>query len=198
MQSVGINIDLDPVTGRGYIDGYEVVDLGLPSGLLWATCNVGATRETDYGNYYMYGKCDRTYNSSDSIYTGMESPLAATADTATTVMGKYYRMPTEDEFQELIDNTIHSWTQINNVYGMKFWSKTNSNVYVFFPAAGQWRGDEVFGRGTRQGSVKVWSSSPSSDIVSPRYLQCALYSCSVSSSNRDYGQSVRGVMSVGG
>ena len=63
--------------------GHDYVDLGLPSGTLWATVNVGATTETDYGNCYMYGKGTTTYNSSDSAYTGTEDPLSSSVDTAT-------------------------------------------------------------------------------------------------------------------
>ena len=73
--------------GRKMIGNYEVVDLGLPSGLLWATCNIGANNELSYGNYYMYGKGAQTYDSSDSAYEGTEKPLASSADTATQVMG---------------------------------------------------------------------------------------------------------------
>ena len=73
--------------GRKMIGNYEVVDLGLSNGLLFATCNVGANTETGYGNYYMYGKGSRTYNSSDDYYTGTEDPLKSSADTATQVMG---------------------------------------------------------------------------------------------------------------
>lgn len=46
----GVNID--PTTGRGFVDGYEVVDLGLPSGLLWATCNFGSQYEAQRSTYY--------------------------------------------------------------------------------------------------------------------------------------------------
>ena len=67
--------------------GHAHVDLGLPSGTLWATMNVGATSETDYGNYYMYGMGSKTYDSTDTPYAGTEDPLAASADTAAQVWG---------------------------------------------------------------------------------------------------------------
>lgn len=67
------------------IDPHEYVDLGLPSGTLWAKMNVGANSETDYGDYYQYGKGANTYQitSGESNYSGVENPLAASADTAT-------------------------------------------------------------------------------------------------------------------
>ena len=151
---------IDPITGRGTIGDYEVVDLGLPSGLLFATCNVGATKETDYGNYYMYGKGSRTYNSSDSKYEGMEDPLASTADTATQVMGSGWRMPTQAELRDLINKTNYTWvTNFNGsgINGGKFTSKTNPNAYMFIPAAGYYDGGSLDKEGSRS---FVWSSSP--------------------------------------
>jgi hypothetical protein len=128
-------IDIDPTTGRGTIGNYEVVDLGLSNGLLFATCNVGANTETDYGDYYKYGKGSQKYNYGDSMYEGMESPLASSADTATQVMGSGWRMPTKDELQDLIDKTNYKWVNNFNgsgINGGKFTNKTNSNAYVFF------------------------------------------------------------------
>jgi hypothetical protein len=71
------NGGIDPITGRGTIGDYEVVDLGLSNGLLFATCNVGANTETGYGNYYKYGYGSQTYSydpdedGNDSYYNGM-------------------------------------------------------------------------------------------------------------------------------
>ena len=86
---------------------YESVDLGLPSGTLWARYNVGATSETDYGDYYQYGKGadDYSVTSGQSIYSGTENPLATSADTAAQVWGGNWHIPTTAQCQELIDNT---------------------------------------------------------------------------------------------
>ena len=125
---------IDPITGRGTIGDYEVVDLGLSNGLLFATCNVGATKEEGYGNYYQYGKGAAQYaaTSGDSYYKGMEDPLASSADTATQVMGSGWRMPTKDEIEDLSNKTNYEWTTINGIKGHKYTSKTNPNAYVFF------------------------------------------------------------------
>ena len=148
---------IDPTTGRGTIGNYEVVDLGLPSGLLWATCNVGATKEEGLGNYYMYGKGTQVYNKSDSIYEGTEDPLDSSLDTATQVLGSGWRMPTRAELQDLINKTNYQWTTINGIAGGKFTSKTNSNAYVFFPAAGYYLNGSL----NIEGSYGyVWSSTP--------------------------------------
>lgn len=171
-------------------NGHTYVDLGLPSGTLWATMNVGASSETDYGNYYQYGKGAAQYaaTSGDSNYSGTEDPLAASADTATQVWGGSWHMPTRAQLQELTANTTYEWTTINGVNGGKF-TATNGN-YVFFPAAGDWEDGS-------QSSVGdygyYWGSSPNGS-----YYAYGLGFCDggndVYDYNREYGYSVRGVL----
>ena len=120
--------------------GNDWVDLGLPSGLLWATHNVGAESETDYGNYYQYGKGARDYfvTSGESDYAGTENPLKLSADTAYQAWGDTWRMPTSAECRELTANTTYQWTNINGVNGGKFTNKSNDEQYIFVPAAGSY------------------------------------------------------------
>ena len=113
-------------------DEHEYVDLGLPSGLLWATCNVGADTPEAYGGYFAWGETD-----------------AATAN-----WGNGWRMPTKEEFQELCNNTTMTWTQQNGVNGRLF-SATNGNS-LFLPAAGH-RWDDELGDAGDWGYY--WSSS---------------------------------------
>jgi hypothetical protein len=120
---------------------HEYVDLGLPSGTLWATKNIGASSETDYGEYYMYGKGadDYTVTSGQSEYFGTEDPLASSADTATQLWGGQWQMPTSAQCQELIDNTTCTWeTNFNGsgVVGAKFTNNSDSTKYIFLPASG--------------------------------------------------------------
>lgn len=75
-------------------NGHAYVDLGLPSGTLWATMNVGASSETGSGDYYMYGKGSSIYNSSDTTYAGTENPLSLSVDTARQVWGGDWHTPT--------------------------------------------------------------------------------------------------------
>lgn len=137
--------------------GHEYVDLGLPSGTKWATMNVGASSETDYGNYYQYGKGAAQYSatSGDSDYSGTEDPLATSADTAVQVWGGSWHMPTIAQMQELTANTTYQWTTINGVKGEKF-TATNGN-YVFFPAAGSWFLGSQFYVGS---NGLYWGSTP--------------------------------------
>lgn len=137
---------------------YEYVDLGLPSGTLWATMNVGATSETDYGNYYMYGMGIKTYDSTDTPYAGTENPLATSVDTAAQVWGGDWHMPTRAQMQELIDNTTYEWITDYNGSGINggLFTAQNGNS-IFLPAAGHWYDDSQNDVGD-DGSY--WGSSP--------------------------------------
>ena len=142
-------------------NGHEYVDLGLPSGLKWATCNVGATKPEEPGDYFAWGetatkedyswstlqyckdnegKKFSKYVPSDQAdyWVGEGSPdnktvLDAEDDAATANWGGSWRMPTKDEWQELIDNTVSVWTTQNGVNGRLF-TATNNNS-IFLPAA---------------------------------------------------------------
>ena len=132
------------------------VDLGLPSGLLWATRNVGATSPEDYGDYFAWGETQpkevydwSTYiysngaddqltkycSNSDYGYNGFTDNLTILQpgdDAATANYGG--RTPTKVEWQELLDNTTATWTTQNGVNGRLF-TGTNGNS-IFLPAAG--------------------------------------------------------------
>ena len=174
-----------------YIDGHEYVDLGLPSGTKWAKCYIGANNETDYGNYYQYGKGSAQYTetSGDSRYNGIESPLAASADTVVQVWGGSWHMPTREQAKELWSNTNHDWTTIN---GSSF---RDSKKYVFFPAAGHIDGTKTVGVGT---SASFWTSTPSDEYASYYYGMWQAsggYATSVDGNRgRVYGLNMRGVV----
>jgi len=141
---------------------HEWVDLGLPSGTLWATCNVGATKPEEYGDYFAWGETVgynggktsfswSTYKycsgSSTTIWKYCTSSSYGTVDNkteleplddaATANWGEAWQMPSIDQFRELINSsyTTTEWTTINGVYGRKITSKSNLK-YVFLPAAG--------------------------------------------------------------
>lgn len=171
-------------------NGHEYVDLGLPSGTLWATMNVGASSETDYGNYYQYGKGAAQYSatSGDSNYSGTEDPLDSSVDTAVQVWGGSWHMPTRAQMQELTANTTYEWTTINGVNGGKF-TATNGN-YVFFPAAGFWRNGSHYNVGN---NGFYWGSSPFGSN-NAYYLDFYGGDNDVYYYGREYGYSVRGVL----
>ena len=131
--------------------GHKYVDLGLPSGTKWATMNVGASSETDYGNYYKYGKGASQYaaTSGDSDYSGTENPLAASADTAVQVWGGSWHMPTRKQMEELTANTTYEWVtnyKGSTTNGCTFTAK--NGAVLFLPAAGLWDGDSQYSAGS--------------------------------------------------
>lgn len=169
---------------------YEYIDLGLPSGTLWAKCNVGAATETEYGNYYMYGKGTIQYNSSDSAYTGTENPLDASVDTATQVMGAAWHTPTQAQFQELLSNTTVAKVTNYQSSGKNGYTFTANNNTLFLPIAGFWfDGSKTTDKGA------YWSSTPYSDS---RVYDLILggVSAEVNNGARNCGFSVRGVTTL--
>lgn len=162
----------------------HAVDLGLPSGLKWACCNIGAKTEEDYGQYFTWASV-KGYSRSDleqgkRIYTTTpyqcadvhgwkfnkyvtnekygivdnKVVLEPMDDAATVNWGDSWRMPTIQEMKELISNTTHECITINGIDGMKFTSKINGKS-VFFPAAGY----VVTWRAEDVDEGKYWTSS---------------------------------------
>ena len=125
------------------------VDLGLPSGTLWATCNVGATSPEQKGLYFAWGETEgyddyqiiyreRSFDTDKYKAKDILEGLTLEQDIVHILMGGKWRMPTKGEYQELIDNCDASWTENYNgtgVAGYIFTSGVNGNS-VFFPAAG--------------------------------------------------------------
>ena len=183
----------DEVHYNPYIDpfnGYEYVDLGLPSGTLWATMNVGATSVTDYGNYYMYGMGSKTYDSNDTPYAGAESPLLSNRDTASVIWGGGWHMPNQAQLQELTANTTYQWItdyQGSGINGGLFTAQNGNSV--FFPAAGSWNNGSQYSVGNNGG---YWGSSPngSSSAYGLYFNKSYKY---VNDGYREYGFSVRPV-----
>jgi hypothetical protein len=193
--------------------GYDYVDLELPSGTLWATCNVGADIPSDYGLYFQWGETygytadqvgkDKQFNWSDykfsidgsfsnfSKYTTDGESLELEDDAAHVNMGGDWHMPTHTQCQELIDNTTTAWTTQDGVNGKLFTSKKNGKS-IFIPAAGvAWDGS-VYNRGD---CGSVWSS-----MLSTGYVYCGQdlffnsFDAYLSHLNRGGGLSVRGVI----
>ena len=193
--------------------GYEYVDLGLPSGLKWAKCNVGAEKETDYGYYFQWGEttpdtnctwgtyehCNRSettlrkYNTSSSYGENPDNTITLETedDAATQIMGGDWRMPTEAEIQELLDNTTNEWTQVNGVNGRKLTSKTDKSKYIFIPAAGEC----FYGSMSTVGNNgHIWSSSLYTSKPSGAWrLEVGSFHCAMAVTRRSNGIPVRGV-----
>lgn len=147
------------------------VDLGLPSGLLWARGNIVKINgsytigePTDYGCYFSWGNidghnADEGYdwgNSNDGTYAStpgaqVSADIASNDsahDAALACLGSPWHLPTKDNYQELYDNTDHERTTIDGINGWKFMKKTDHSVYVFLPAAGNGFRTSISGVGT--------------------------------------------------
>ena len=150
-------------------NGHEYVNLGLS--VKWATCNVGAERPEDYGDYFAWGEvepkdtynwstykyCNGTYDSMTKYcnkrsygkdgFIDNKTLLVLSDDAATVNWGGAWRMPTEVEFKELVDNCVWSWTNEKGVYGYRVRSLISgySDCSIFLPAAGFMDGETLYG-----------------------------------------------------
>ena len=141
-----------PKADAGIADGHDWVDLGLPSGTKWATCNVGATTPEAYGNYYAWGETTTKYSYSSSNYNYSDDPktLPLESDAAYVNWGASWRMPTETEIRELKDKCTWTWkTKGYTVTG------PNGNS-IFLPAAGSRSNQDLHDAGSYG---YYWSSS---------------------------------------
>lgn len=123
---------------------HPYVDLGLPSGTLWAEYNIGASSPEEYGDYFSYGETTPKEWYSEATYTFDKTlsegeNLALEDDAAYVNWGEEWRMPTKDEYQELIDNCSYIETKYNNVKGYLF-TGPNGNT-IFLPHAGMYYAD---------------------------------------------------------
>lgn len=127
-------------------DTKEAIDLGLPSGTKWASCNVGATKPEEFGGYFAWGETEEKdyYDWDNYIHCDgsqetchdLGNDISGTEyDVAHVKWGGNWCIPSRDEFLELRDNCTSQWITLNGVKGRKFTSKINGNS-IFLPAAG--------------------------------------------------------------
>ena len=194
------------------------VDLGLPSGTLWATCNVGANSPEEYGDYFAWGETRaKTYGFSwvnymwskgdyDNLTKYCDNPdygyrgyvdywrvLFQEDDAATANWGEDWRMPLDNEWEELCKKTTRTWTTQNGVKGQLF-TASNGNS-LFLPAAGFRYLDQLLHEGLYG---YYWSSSIIQEY--PYDAWCYIFGSSnyymVDQYNRFSGRSVRAVRSA--
>ena len=193
----------------------QFVDLGLPSGLKWAKCNLGAETETDYGNYYMWGSTEPStaeecnwvnapfnggassydeeyFTSHKSEWLDDKDNLKPEFDVAYKATNGVGRMPTRGEIQELLSGTTNEWIHDykgTGVNGRKFTGSNGNSIFI--PAVGNCYSGSVYYVG---GSGYVWSSSlNTSNTVGAWYLDFYSGYCRMNSSHRYGGRSIRPV-----
>ena len=124
---------------------HEWVDLGLPSGTLWATCNIGADAPEEYGDYFAWGETEPKevysgdnykWSSDYSKYndTDNKTELELEDDVAYNNLGALWRIPSDEQFNELVDYCTWRWTQKNSVNGYLVTGPNRKTI--FLPAAG--------------------------------------------------------------
>ena len=202
-----ITFNPDPNTGN-----HEYVDLGLS--VKWATCNVGATKPEEYGDYFAWGEtqpksnydwstykwCNGSYDTQTKYCTNSsygtvdnKTTLELSDDAARANWGGSWRMPTDAELTELREQCTWTWTTQNGVYGYKVTSKKSgyTNKSIFLPAAGYRSVSSLYYAGSYG---DFWSSSL--DTGYPSYAWYVHFDSGIvfrSYVDRGYGFSVRPV-----
>ena len=200
----------------GTIQGHDYVDLGLPSGTLWATCNVGADNPEDYGDYYAWGEtvgykggkstfswstykyCNGSHRdlkkyctkSAFGTYDGI-SKLVSSDDVAQVNWGNKWQMPSKTQLDEL--RTKCSWikTRKNGVNGFLV-INNNTQKGIFLPAAGSRNETLLYHGGS---CVFLWTCTLDSSFPCDAYELAALGSGSINTwgMRRKWGNSIRPV-----
>jgi hypothetical protein len=180
-------------------DGF--IDLALPSGVLWADKNIGASTPYEHGLYFSWGNVTghaegSGYDFSDAVYAQTDGaaltgniPTNNTYDMARHNMGSPCRLPTVGEFQELNSNCDSEWTDEDGVPGRRWTSRINGNS-VFFPASGNYDGTTLNYRGS---DGFYWSSSYISETGAYDLVFGSGYVNPANFNGRRYGFSVRAV-----
>ena len=186
----------------GELSGHVYVDLDLPSGVLWAATNIGATNPEEYGDYFAWGETTTKndyswstyrygsltkYNSIDEL-----TELELEDDAATANWGGNWCMLTKEQIEELVNRayTTTEWITQNGVYGCKVTSLTNGNS-IFLPAAGGRYGSSL----KNNGSVcAYWSRTLNTGWTEYAYvLEFTSSYISTDFIDRCYGRLVRAV-----
>lgn len=190
-----------------FICGHEYVDLGLPSGLKWATCNIGASVQWEYGNYYSWGELTTkdSYVEENAITLGIEmDDISGDAiyDVATANWGCTWRIPTKEDMEELVYNCTWTWVVQPTFVGITYigYQVTGPNGNsIYLPAGGCQRTSWLYG--DIQGCY--WTSTPKGEGDSLETYNTYAYYLNffdipysyhgVNYSGRNYGMTIRPV-----
>ena len=164
-----VNAVIDIILNLVVEEEHEWVDLGLPSGTLWATCNVGASSPEELGSYFAWGEtatkdfydwstykwCNNNYmkmtkyctvsNYGNDGFVDNKTELDLEDDAAYVNWGPSWRIPSYEQFEELCTSCTSLWTQHNGVNGLMFTGPNGNNL--FLPATGMLWGKGLGGVG---------------------------------------------------
>lgn len=199
-----------------------VVDLGLPSGLKWASCSIGADKPCDSGLLFQFGRVDGcAYDDANHQFSSTNPPITTSGktygaddvlspddDAAYQATNGKLRMPTVTEIDELLSDITNEWCQCkvlgedhttHTVYGRLFTSKADESKKIFIPAVGYFDGrngtfNSACSDGYEWSAGYVWSASVNSSGANYAYHLCfGSDYCYCNSNDRSNGYSVRGV-----
>lgn len=148
-------------TNNTEINGHPFVDLGLPSGLKWAGCNIGAEWPDRYGDYFAWGEINpkNEYTVENSLTYGKQmSDISGNEqyDAATAMWGGSWRMPTKEEVKELFEHCECKWSKDHGGFAII----APNGKFIILPAAGRRYGTSVEGEGIYG---NYWYSTPHDD-----------------------------------
>lgn len=150
----------------GTLNGHEWVDLGLPSGTKWATCNIGASSPTGYGNYYAWGETEikniyklNTYRYyANGIWINIGNDISGSQyDVAYAKWGGTWRMPTREQEYELLEKCTYTWVMVSGIGGYKFVGPNGNSI--FLPAASYYYDGGQNPQSIQDGTGMYWSST---------------------------------------
>ena len=189
----------------------QVIDLALPSGTEWASCNIGASQPWEYGGYYAWGETvekdlynDVTYKyfeGEDTDGDGFYDEDEESADLGENICGTEYdvahmklgdgwQMPTNEQFMELLDNCDRKWTEFHGVKGLKFIGSNGNSI--FLPAGG-YRDNSVFELLGDYGCYWSGMLSAYKHFNAHNLLFCSSFAFWYGYCNRSLGHSIRPV-----
>lgn len=118
-----------------YYNGHGYIDLGLPSGSLWATCNIGASSPTDLGEEYAWGeiKSKSEYTKDNSLWQGKECDDIGgnpEFDAVTANWGEHWRLPSHEQIKELYEKCKWIYTKRNGSRGFLIIGPNGKNIFL--------------------------------------------------------------------
>ncbi len=193
----------------------DCVDLGLPSGKIWATCNLGANTPEEYGTYFAWGEVEpkKEYEWTNYKLGNGETDskikmtkycshskrgevdnllqLEAADDAAATLSAGKWRIPTKEEWEELLDGCTWEWVKNYNGKGFdmkKGTSKTNGNT-ILFPFSGYYNGTAFI-----KDEIEFWTANQKADNgLEAYYVRMLTHNQSTKNGLRKQGMPIRAV-----
>ena len=186
-------LEEEKVVTKGSVAGHDWVDMGLPSGIRWATCNVDASKPSQPGKHYAWGETTvkSSYTEANSKYNGKTvKDIAGTADDVAAVKwGNGWRMPTREQMAELVRYSNWKYVQLDGRWVVRLTSVRNGEV-IYLPATGAMDGTKV---DEPNGCGNYWTSTPSGTMCAHDYIFGAALG-EMGQAGRYYGFAVRPVL----